>query len=90
MSKLPILKRLVSEVESAPDTFNVFPVKALNQHTAAIFTLKALICLLLALITLYLYIVLRLYTLPNVYWHNCTSTAHNSNTSDKNEFHIIL
>jgi hypothetical protein len=90
MSKLPILKRLVSEVESTPDTFNVFPVKALNQHTAAIFTLKALICLLIALMALYLYIVLRLYTLPKFSWHNCTSTAHNFNTSDKNDFHIIL
>ena len=90
MSKLPILKRLVSEVESIPDTFNVFPVKALNQHTAAIFTLKALICLLLAIMTLYLYIVLRLYTLPKFYWHNCTLTAHNSNTSDKNDLPIIL
>ena len=86
MSKLPILKRLVSEVESTPDTFNVFPVKALNQHTAAIFTLKALICLLLALIALYLYVVLRLYTLPQYYWHNCTSTAPNVNTSDKMTF----
>ncbi len=83
MAKLPIFKRLASEVESTPDTFNVFPVKALNQHTAAIFTLKALICLLLALMTLYLYIVLRLYTLPKFYWHNCTSTAYNFNTSDR-------
>ncbi len=82
MSKLPILKRLVSEVESTPDTFNVFPVKALNQHTAAIFTLKALICLLLAIMTLYLYIVLRLYTLPKFYCHNCTSDSHNFSTSD--------
>ncbi len=81
MPKLPILRH-GSEVESIPDTFNVFPVKALNQHTAAILTLKALICLLLALMTLYLYIVLRLYTLPKFYWHNCTSTVHNFNTSD--------
>ena len=90
MSKLPILKRLVSEVESTPDTFNVFPVKALNQHTAAIFTLKALSCLFIALMTLYLYIVLRFYTLPKFYEHNCTSTVHNLNTSDKNDLHIIL
>ena len=83
MSELPIFKRLVPEVENTPDTFNVFPVKALNQHTATIFTLKALICLLLAIMTLYLYIVLRLYTLPKFYWHNCTSTAHNFNTSDR-------
>ncbi len=90
MSELPIFKRLVPEVESTPDTFNVFPVKALNQHTAAIFTLKALICLLLAIMTLYLYIVLRLYTLPKFYWHNCTLTAHHFNNSEKNDFHIIL
>jgi hypothetical protein len=90
MSKLPILKRLVSEVESTPNTFNVFPVKALNQHTAVIFTLKALICLLIALMALYLYIVLRLYTLPMFYEHNCASTVHISNTSEENDFHIIL
>ncbi len=90
MSELPIFNRLVSEIESTPDTVNVFPVKALNQKTAAIFTLKALICLLLAIMTLYLYIVLRLYTLPKFYWHNCTLTAHNFNTSEKNNFHIIL
>jgi hypothetical protein len=86
MSELPIFKRL----ESTPDTFNVFPVKALNQHNAAIFTLKALICLLLALMTFYPYIVLRFYTLPNFYEHNCTSTVHTSNTSEKNDFHIRL
>jgi hypothetical protein len=90
MSKLHILRRHVSEVENATDTFNVFPVKALNQHTAAIFTLKTLSCLLIALMTLYLYIVLRFYTLPKFYEHNCTSTVHISNTSDKNDFHIIL
>jgi hypothetical protein len=86
MSKLPILERLVSEVESIPDTFNAFPVTALNQHTAAIFTLKTLICLLLAIMTLYLYIVLRLYTLPKFHWHNCKLTAHNFNTSEKTTF----
>ncbi len=90
MSKLPILKRLVSEVESATDTFNVFPVKALNHHTAAIFTLKALSCLLIALMTLYIYVVLRLYTLPKFYEHNGTSGVSALNTSDKNKFHIIL
>jgi hypothetical protein len=90
MSKLPILKRHVTEVESDTDTFNVSPVKALNQHTAAIFTLKALSCLLIALMTLYLYIVLRFYTLPKFYQHNCTSTDHNLNTSDKKDSHIIL
>ncbi len=92
MSKLPILKKLVSEVESSPDTFNVFffPVKALNQYTTVIFILKALTYLLIALMTFYLYIVLRFYTLPKFYEHNCTSTVHISNTSDKNDFHIIL
>ena len=90
MSKLPILKGHVTEIESDTDTFNVFPVKALNQHTAAIFTLKALSCLLIALMTLYLYIVLRFYTLPKFYEHNCTSTIHNLNASDKNDFHIKL
>jgi hypothetical protein len=65
MSKLPILKRHVTEVERDTDTFNVFPVKALNQQTAAIFTLKALSCLLLALMTLYLYTVLRFYSVPD-------------------------
>jgi hypothetical protein len=73
MSKLPILKGQVTEVENAENTFNDFPVKALNQQNAAILTLKALSCLLIALMTLYLYIVLRLYTLPKFYWHNCTS-----------------
>jgi hypothetical protein len=90
MLKLPILKRHVTKVESDTDTFNVFPVKALNQHTAAIFTLKALRCLLIALMTLYLSIVLRFYTLPKFYEHNHTSTVHNLNTSDKNDLHIIL
>ena len=90
MSKLPIFNRFVSEVESTPDTFNVFPVKALNQNTTVIFTLKALICLLLALMTFYLYIVLRFYTLPKFYEHNCTSTVHISNTSERNDFNIIL
>ncbi len=83
MSKLPILKGQVTEVENAKNTFNDFPIKALNQQTAVILTLKALSCMLLALIILYLYIVLRLYTLPKFYEHNCTSTAHNVNTSDK-------
>jgi hypothetical protein len=90
MLKLPILKRHVTEIGSDTDTFNVFPVKALNQHTAAIFTLKALSCLFIALMTLYLYMVLRFYTLPKFYEHNCTSTVHNLNTSDKNDLHIIL
>jgi hypothetical protein len=66
------------------------PVKALNPHTAAIFTLQALICLLLAIMTFYLYIVLRFYTLPNFHEHGCTSTVHTSNTSEKNDFHIRL
>jgi hypothetical protein len=90
MSKLPILRGHVTEIESDTDTFNVFPVKALNQHTAAIFTLKALSCLFIALMTLYLYIVFRFYTLPKFYEHNCTSTVHNLNTSDKNDLPIIL
>ncbi len=90
MSKLPILKGQVTEVENARNTFNDFPVKALNQQTATIFSLKALSCMLLALMTLYLYIVLRLYTLPKFYEHNCTSTVHNLNTSDKNDLHIVL
>ncbi len=89
MSKLPILKRHVTEFESDTDTFNIFPVKALNQQSAAIFALKALSCLLISLMTLYLYIVLRLYTLPKFNQHNCTSTVHDLNTSDKNELHII-
>ncbi len=84
-----MLKGHVTEVETDTDTFNVFPIKALNQETAAIFTLKALSCLLIALMTLYLYIVLRFLTLPKLYEHNGTSTVHNLNTSDKNEFHII-
>jgi hypothetical protein len=90
MLKLPMLKRHVTEIDSNTDTFNVFPVKALNQHTAAIFTLKALSCLLIALITLYLYIVLRFPTLPKFYEHNCTSTVHNLNTSVKNNFQLFL
>ncbi len=90
MSKLPILKGHVTETERDTDTSNVFTVKALDQHTAAIFTLKALSCLFIALMTLYLYIVLRFYTLPKFYEHNCTSTVHNLNTSDKNDLHIIL
>jgi hypothetical protein len=90
MPILSILKSHVTEFESDTDTFNVFPVKALNQQTAAIFTLKAFICLLIALMALYLYIVLRFYTLQKFYEHNCTSTIHNLNTSDKNDFHIKL
>jgi hypothetical protein len=73
MLKLPILKRHVTEVETDTDTFNVFPVVALYQQKAAYFILKALSCLLIALMTFYLYILLRLYTLPKFYWHNCTS-----------------
>jgi hypothetical protein len=90
MLKLSILRGHVTEVEKDTDTINVFPVKALNQQTAAIFTIKALSCLLIALMTLYLYIVLRLYTLPKFNQHNCTSTVHDLNTSDKNDLHIIL
>jgi hypothetical protein len=89
MSKLPILKSHVTEVGSDTDKFKVFPVKELNQQNVAIFTLKALICLLIALMTLYLFIVLRFYTFPKFYQHNCTSTVHDLNTSDKNELHII-
>jgi hypothetical protein len=73
MSKLPTLKGHVTEVESNTDTFNVLLVKALNQETVAFFTLKALGCLLIALLTFYLYIMLKWHTLPNVYWPNCTS-----------------
>ncbi len=83
MSKLHILNRQITEVESDTNTFNDFPVKTLNQQKTAYFILKALSCLLIALMTFYLYIVLRLYTLPKFYWHNCTSTDHNVNTSDK-------
>ncbi len=75
MPKLPILKRQVTEVESDTNTFNDFPVKALNQQKTAYFILKALSCMLIALMTFYLYIVLRLYTLPKFYWHNCTSNG---------------
>jgi hypothetical protein len=89
MLQLPILRGHVTEVEKDTDTINVFPVKALNQQAAAIFTLKALSCLLIALMTLYLYIVLRLYTLPKFYKHNCTSTVHHHNISDTNGSHII-
>jgi hypothetical protein len=90
MPKLPILKSHATEVESNADTFNEFPAKALNQQTAVIFTLKALSCLLISLMTLYLYIVLRFSTLPKFYEHNCTSGVPALNTSNKNEFHIIL
>ncbi len=83
MSKLPILKGHVTEVENDTDTFNDFPVIALNQQTAAYLILKALSCLLIALMTLYLYIVIRLYTLPKFYDHNCTSSVHNHNTFQK-------
>ncbi len=41
MSKLSVLKEKVTEAESTRNTFNDFPVKALNQQTAASFTLKA-------------------------------------------------
>jgi hypothetical protein len=88
MSKLPILNRQVTEVKNSRNTFNDFPVKLLSQHNAAILTLRALSCLLIALMALYLYIVLRLYTLPKFYEHNCTSTAHDFTTSDKNDVHI--
>jgi hypothetical protein len=90
MSKLPILKQKVDGSECIRDTFNDFPVTALNQQTAAIFTFKALSCLLIALMTLYLYIVLRLYTLPKFYEHNCTSAVPDHNIFDKNDFHVIL
>jgi hypothetical protein len=42
MSKLPILKGQVTEVENARNTFNDFPVKALNQQTATIFFTKSI------------------------------------------------
>jgi hypothetical protein len=90
MLKLPILRGHVTEVEKDTDTINVFPVKALNQQTAAIFTLKALSCLLIALMTLYLYIVLRLYTLPQLYEHNCITTVQDLDTFDENELHILI
>jgi hypothetical protein len=90
MSRLPLLKEMVTEVESTKDTFNDFPVKALNQQTVTLYTLKALSCLLIALMTLYLYIVLRLYTLPKFYEHNCTSAVPKHNTCDKNDSHVNL
>jgi hypothetical protein len=90
MLKLPILRGHVTEVEKDTDTFNVFPVTALNQQTAAYFILKALSCLLIALMTLYLYIVLRLYTLQKFYKHNCTSVVHDHNTSAKNGSQLIM
>jgi hypothetical protein len=80
----------ITELESDRDTFTDFPVKALNQQNAAIHILKALICLLIALMTLYLYIVLRLYTMPRLYEHNSTSVVPDVNTSDNNDLHIIL
>jgi hypothetical protein len=89
MSKLHILKGHVTEIESE-DTFNDFPVKALNQQNAPYFILKALSCLLIALMTLYIYIVLRLYTLPKFYEHNCKSVVHDHNTFDKNGSHVIF
>jgi hypothetical protein len=58
MPKLPILKNHATEFDSDTNTFNVFPVKALNQQTAALFTLKALSCLLIALMTIYLYYIM--------------------------------
>jgi hypothetical protein len=90
MSKFTRLKEMVSEVGNITDTINVFPVQELNQQTAAIFTLKALSCMLIALMALYLYIVIRLYTLPKFYEQNCTSVVHDLNTFDKNGLHIIL
>jgi hypothetical protein len=90
MSKLSVLKGKVTETADIRNTFNDFPVKALNQQTAASFTLKALICLLIALITLYLYIVLRLYIMPTVYWHNCAATTQVLNTFQNNISNIIL
>jgi hypothetical protein len=78
------------EAESLSNIFNDFTVKALKQQTVTYSILKALICLLIALMTLYLYIVLRLYTMPGVYYHNCTSTIHDLNTFDKNNSHVIL
>jgi hypothetical protein len=89
MLKLPILRGHVPEVEKNTDTFNVFPVKALNHQTAAISTLKALSCLLIALMTLYLYIVLRLYTLPKFYWHNCTAHTQALDTLQNNISYTI-
>ncbi len=84
MANLPILKEKVDETECISDTFNNFPVKALNQQTAAYFILKALFCILIALMTFYLYIVLRLYTMPKIYWHNCTSDNTILNTLENN------
>jgi hypothetical protein len=83
MPKYLVLKDKIPENKPPKDTINEFPVKALNQQNAAIHILKALICLLIALMTLYLYIMLRLYTFPKFYEHNCTSIVHNHNTSDK-------
>jgi hypothetical protein len=90
MSKYLILKEKIPEDEVPKDTLNDFPVKVLKQQNAAYFILKALICLLIALMTLYIYVVLRLYTLPKFYEHNCKSVVPDLNTFHKNEFHIIL
>jgi hypothetical protein len=90
MSEFSILKEKVTEAESVSNTFYDFTVKALNQQTVAYYILKALICLLIVLIILYLYSVLRLYTMPGVYYHNCTSIIHDHNNFDKNNSHIIL
>jgi hypothetical protein len=90
MANLPILKAKVAEAKCISDTFNDFPVAALNQYNAAYFILKALTCLLIALMTLYIYFVLRLYTMPKVYEHNCTSAFYDLNTFDKNDSHIII
>jgi hypothetical protein len=89
MSKLPILKEKVDEAEGTRDTFNDFHVKALNQHTAAYFILKALICLLIALMTLYLYVMLRLSTMPkNEY--NCTATTQILDTLQSAISNVVL
>jgi hypothetical protein len=90
MANLPILKAKVDEAKCVSDTFNDFPVKALNQQTIAFFTLKALGCLLIALMTLYLYIMLRWYTIPNVYWHDCTANDKIHNNLQNNSSHVIL
>jgi hypothetical protein len=82
MGRFSILKEKVTEAESLSNTFNDFTVKALKQQTVAYSILKALICLLIALMTLYLHIVFRLYTMPGVYYHNCTSTIHDLSTFD--------
>jgi hypothetical protein len=89
MSKYLILKEKIPEDEAPKDTLNDFPVKVLNQQNAAYFILKALICLLIALMTLYLYIVLKLYTMPRIYWHNCTANTQALNTLQDNISHII-